>query len=129
MEPTVYLSNEFTDNNDDSASTTGSTKTDGKTVEGEEWFLLTVTYDGQRVKIYHDNELLTQNNYTDGLTFNNEELYLGVDHTLQNYFKGAMDDLRLYTRTLSYEDVGAVSRRTCSKLGISGADQTVSCVL
>ncbi|MDD3173744.1 MAG: LamG domain-containing protein, partial [Herbinix sp.] len=105
-EPIINLSNDFEDISRDPAYITeGSSSTRGKYVEGEEWFLLTVTYDGKRVKIYHDNQLLTQSNYTDGITFNSDELYIGVDGKLDKFFKGAVDDLRIYTKTLSYDEV------------------------
>lgn len=104
--PFAALSNKFEDDNVDPYYVTdGDTNLSGKYVDGEEWFLLTVTYDGKHVKVYHDNELLMQNNYTDGIAFNNEELFIGADHTLEYYFKGAVDDLRLYDRCLSYDDV------------------------
>jgi len=103
-EPIVQLSNVFEDAKS-GYQTEGDSSTRGKYVEGNEWFLLTVTYDGKRVKVYHDNLLLTQSNYTDGITFNNDGLYIGVDGKLQNYFKGAVDDLKIYTKTLSYDEV------------------------
>lgn len=106
-EPIVDLSNVF-ENTDQNVITEGSSATRDKFVEGEEWFLLTITYDGKRVKIYHDNELLTQSNYTNGITFNEDELYIGVDARLQYYFKGMVDDLRLYTTTLSYDEVNVL---------------------
>lgn len=108
-QPEVWLSNEYQDySKDPDVTTEGSSNTSGKYVEAGEWFLLTVTYDGKRTKIYHDNELLNQLNYTDGITFNNDELYIGTDHSLQNMFQGYVDDLRIYTAALSYDDVDAL---------------------
>ncbi len=105
-EPEVTLSNSFQDYNVEPAFITeGSSTTSGKYVEGGEWFLLTVTYDGKRIKIYRDNELLNQLNYTDGITFNNDELYIGVDHSLSYFFEGYVDDLRIYTAALTYDQV------------------------
>lgn len=105
-EVAVELSNAFQDENaEPKIFNQGSSDTSGKYVDGQEWFLLTVTYDGKRVKVYKDNELLMQSNYTDGITFNEEELYIGVDYRLENFFKGAVDDLRLYNICLSYDDV------------------------
>lgn len=103
-EPVVNLSNIYEDSVTGDR-TEGDAGLRGKYVEGNEWFLLTMTYDGNRIKVYHDNLLLTQSNYTEGITFNNEGLYIGVDGRLQNYFKGAVDDLRIYTKTLSYDEV------------------------
>jgi hypothetical protein len=114
-EPIVYLSNDFEhDGEDPYYRTEGSSRTGGKYVEGQEWFLLTVTYDGNRVKIYRDNELLTQNNYTNGITFNNDDLYIGVNGGLEYFFKGSVDDLRIYTKTLSYDDINELYQKGVS---------------
>ncbi|MBP1755244.1 MAG: Ig-like protein [Firmicutes bacterium] len=103
-EVNVNLSNVFMDQNAD-IEIEGSSRTGYKNVEGEEWFLLTATYDGEQVKIYHDNTLLTQSSYSDGITFNEDGLYIGVGAKLDNFFRGSVDDLRLYNTTLSYDDV------------------------
>lgn len=103
-EPEVHLSNAF-ENSSTGFITEGDAYIGGKYVEGGEWFLLTVTYDGKRIKIYHDNELINQMNYTNGITFNNDELYIGADYELKNLFQGYVDDLRIYTAALSYDDV------------------------
>lgn len=106
-EVNVNLSNKFSDQNAD-IEIEGDSRTGYKNVEGEEWFLLTATYDGDQVKIYHDNTLLTQSSYSDGIAFNEEGLYIGADAKLENFFKGSVDDLRLYNTTLSYDDVEAL---------------------
>jgi hypothetical protein len=106
-EPVVNLSNIYEDSKSGDR-TEGDVGLRGKYVEGNEWFLITVTYDGNRVKVYHDNLLLSQINYTAGITYNQEGLYIGVDGRLQNFFKGAVDDLRIYTKTLSYDEVNAL---------------------
>lgn len=100
--PVVRLSNKLVT---PTGETEGEAILDGRYLDGQEWYLMTVTYDGSRIKLYRDNELIHQTNYKDGITYNEEELYIGVDHSLECFFKGAVDDLRMYTRTLSYEDV------------------------
>lgn len=106
-EVNVNLSNYFEDTTAD-ILTEGDSRSGYKNIEGEEWCLLTVTYDGDTVKIYHDNILLAQSNYSEGITFNEEGLYIGVNAKLGAFFKGAVDDLRLYNTTLSYDDVEAL---------------------
>ncbi len=106
-EVNVDLSNYFEDT-EAGITTGGDARAGYKNVEGEEWFLLTVTYDGDQVKIYHDNTLLTQSNYSDGITFNEDGLYIGANSKLGSLFKGSIDDLRLYNTTLSYDDVEAL---------------------
>lgn len=58
------------------------------------------------MKRYEDDELVAQTKYSDGITFNKENLYIGINgQYLNEYFKGALDDLRIYKRTLSYSEV------------------------
>lgn len=105
-EANVRLSNGFRDETVEPYFVTeGVATAEDKYVDGQEWFLYTVTYDGKRIKVYKDNELFMQTNYTKGIAFNDEELYIGVDHYLENFFKGAVDDLRFYNICLSYDDV------------------------
>lgn len=57
--PYIYLSNLFSDTNKETKySTSGKGQLDGSAVEGEDWFLFTVTYDGKTMKAYRNNELL-----------------------------------------------------------------------
>ncbi|MBE5925929.1 MAG: hypothetical protein E7270_03100 [Lachnospiraceae bacterium] len=105
--PSVELSNEYQDSSSE-YSTSGHNYLSDKYADGSEWFLYTLTYDGSRIKIYHNNELINQLNYTDGITKNDMDLYIGTNFDLDDYYKGMMDDLRMYTRTLSYDDVEAL---------------------
>ena len=108
-EPTLILNNNFQDSIAiPNIIQQGTSTTTGKSVEGEEWFLFTVTYDGLQAKIYHNNKVLLQNSDTTGFAFNEEDLYIGVDCTLQKNFKGKIDDLRIYARVLSFSDVDAL---------------------
>ena len=104
----VRLSNEY-ENSLTEYCTTGNTIMCDKTTEGHEWKLITITYDGATIKRYDDNQLVEQKKYSDGITFNNESLYIGVNgNSYDNFFKGALDDLRIYTRTLTYDDIDAL---------------------
>lgn len=103
VEPTLILNNRFQDGS--GINQQGSSTTGGAFAEGDEWFLMTVTYDGSVVKIYIDNQLSSQSNYSNGFAFNEDDLFIGVDSYLKNFFKGELDDLRIYNRALSYNDV------------------------
>lgn len=104
----VRLNNNYQHDNPDYYQS-GSTENIFNCVEGREWFLLTITYDKNVIKVYKDKELLKQVNYTEGVnTYNPHSLFIGVgvsNGEYEKYFKGLMDDLRFYNRPLSYDDV------------------------
>lgn len=85
--------------------TEGSAYIDEAYADGCEWFLYTVTYDGSRLKTYRNNVLAQQTNYTYGMSKNDMNLFIGVDSEFSKFFKGKIDDLRMYTRTFTYDDV------------------------
>ena len=77
---------------------------DSGAIDIRKWFLLTATYDGTEVRLYHNNLLTKRYSVTGvpGATTGN--LYIGMlEGSL--YFKGKMDDLRIYSRALSANEV------------------------
>lgn len=100
------LSNAFID---PTMETEGSATIENQSIDGNQWYLMTYTYDGKVMRIYRNNQLIDSNNYSDGMTFNDQALYIGVNgEYLQDFFKGSLDDLRMYNKTLSYGDVEAL---------------------
>lgn len=77
-------------------------------VDIQKWTLLTATYDGTTVKIYNNNELVKSVLDTSAVTRSSKPLYIGFGNiaTEDCFYNGVMDDLRIYNRPLSYEDVG-----------------------
>ena len=103
----LALSNEFADTNLE-IQTEGNDFMSG-TVDGNEWKLITFTYDGATMSLYSDNELIKQKKYSDGFAFNEDELFIGINGCgMDGLFKGYLDDLRIYNRALSYSDVDAL---------------------
>lgn len=111
--PKICLDNCYSDTRPDpNYETKGSDELSDKYVEGEEWFLLTVTYDATatsgNIKTYIDGKLLQQKNYKSGIAFNYEALYIGTNYEFDKRFQGYLDDLRFYNRTLDYSDIEAL---------------------
>ena len=71
------------------------------------WHHLVVTYDSTNLKLYVDGVLTgTMNN---SQPFVSTSVYYLLGHlTSGGYWKGAIDDLRFYSRTLSQSDVSAL---------------------
>lgn len=102
------ITSEYVNNN--AGINLSESKRVSKGFQGNEWQLITVTYDGRTVKYYCDNELYAQANYTDGYVFNNDDLFIGARSrdNICDYLKGSLDDLRIYKRALSYNEVNTL---------------------
>lgn len=79
---------------------------EGGLVDIRKWFLLTVTYNGSEVKIYNNKQLTKRMSISGIPGVSTGNLFIGMlEGSLYN--KGKMDDLRIYNRALSANEVGA----------------------
>lgn len=70
--------------------------------EVEKWHFYTMTYDGREMKAYMDGKLIFSTPFSKPLLRNTSPLYIGMDEPGKvEYFKGALDDVRIYNVTLS----------------------------
>ena len=74
-------------------------------LESNVWYFATVTYDGQYVKMYLDGELIAQKSVAGVLANTSNNLHIGErpDGTLP--FNGSIDEVRIYNRTLSANEI------------------------
>lgn len=86
--------------------TTGDLHSD-KPVDIQKWTLITSTYDGKSMKIFINDQLVKSQLVSVTLDSSSAPLYIGFGNFMNrdNYFKGIMDDLRIYNKALSYEEV------------------------
>lgn len=80
----------------------------GSPIDIRRWFLLTVTFDGKEARIYENDQLLRKKSVSGAPNATLGDLYIGLDETGNIYFKGNMDDLRIYNRALSAKEVAAL---------------------
>ena len=76
-----------------------------------QWYLLTTSYDYEAGKIsyYVNGDLIFEGTYNHLIDTSNEALYLGSDYPgACEYFTGLMDEVRIYNRALSQEEVTAL---------------------
>lgn len=84
------------------------------------WYFYAYVYDGSKVKVYLDGEFVFEYNYSLALEPNSMPMEIGRDLPgAIEYFNGAMDDLRLYNRALSdnelsqlYNDISGVTQQS-----------------
>lgn len=80
---------------------------EGKTMDIRKWFMLTVTYNGSEVKMYHNNELVKKQSVTGSAAATVGKLYIGMlEGSL--FYKGKMDELRIYNRAISASEVSTL---------------------
>jgi hypothetical protein len=74
-----------------------------------EWYLLTVTWDGADIDYYINGELKDTKEWVGTLPNSNSKLLIGSDPPgVTEYFRGVMDDLRIYDRALSEDEIKAL---------------------
>ncbi len=78
-----------------------------KQVDLQKWSMLTFTYDGSTMSIYIDKDLVKREPITTSLIKSSQPLYIGFGHfmTVDNYFKGILDDMKIYNTALNYAEV------------------------
>ena len=106
----------------------GEATSDASYANGSQWFLYTITYDGSLLKTYFNQKLMKQTQYTDGIAINPYDLYIGCRSDLSNYYKGKLDDLRLYGRSLSVAEITALyqSGATANPQAVNPAKELVA---
>jgi Bacterial Ig-like domain (group 2). len=92
----------------DDGNTSGDDVDTDKQVDIQKWTLLTATFDGRTIRIYENNELLKSEDITQVELYNSSgKLYIGYSNfmTKEQHFTGVMDDLRIYNKALSPDEV------------------------
>ncbi len=92
------------------------------------WRLVTAVYDGTNRYMYFDGVLASSTPTTGAIgTSGTNSAYIGSNGGGGEWFKGAIDDLRVYSRALSASEVealystGAVTRKTANNTDLFGS--------
>ncbi len=74
-----------------------------------QWIHLALVVEGTTLQYYYNGTWVTNHTYEENdVLFN--EFMVGVSRNNTNYFDGAIDDLRVYTKTLTEEEIQLVMR-------------------
>lgn len=95
------------------------------------WYLLTYTYDGKYARLYADCDLLAETSLPHYQFTNEYDIYLGHlnDWQYPYWFNGIMDELRIYNRCLSAEEITALclkSNTVVSEIPVADFSYTIS---
>ena len=87
--------------------------TDPDSLYDDFWHLLTFTWDNEELKLYlDDNPANYITNTTNGAQISNWDLHIGrrayASSTNWKYFKGYIDDIRIYKRVLTEDEIQAL---------------------
>jgi hypothetical protein len=69
------------------------------------WYNLTVTYDQEKVKFYVNGKLQGQKIITGKINSSSEEIFIAKHCKFDYYYNGSIDNLQIYDRSLSVEEV------------------------
>jgi hypothetical protein len=74
-------------------------------LESNKWYLITATCDGTTAKLYINGALIGSAAFTGSISNNTSTLYIGRDQSGNNKFNGSIDDVRMYKRALSENEI------------------------
>jgi large repetitive protein len=84
-----------------------------RSVNDGQWHHLAGVYDGQRIALYVDGKLEDSVAAAGSVALNTEPVWLGNDSAARGeYFRGWLDDVRLYDRGLTEAEIQALQRIT-----------------
>lgn len=88
------------------------------TVEEKQWVHLAIAFDGQTIRVYRDGLLNSTTSQTLKPDIKGVPLWLGRCQGLGlEYFKGLLDEVRIYKRPLTTEEVFALYKNEAEKRG------------
>ncbi|KAI0209107.1 hypothetical protein LSAT2_006170 [Lamellibrachia satsuma] len=93
--------------------TSGNTGVGNVAVTQSKWHHVALVYNGAKLKIYQDGVLKKITTLTGSIVDTDCSLYIGFmgSDNVKGYFEGYIDDLRVYTRTLSLSEVKTLAKR------------------
>jgi len=74
-------------------------------IDEDKWYHVVFTSDGTNHKLYINGSLENSTNCDAPIESNSNQLTIGTNSTKTNYFIGIIDDLRIYNRVLSEEEI------------------------
>lgn len=93
-----------------------------------EWTMLTATLEGANVTLYMNGQVAGTGTSVSTLPIDPIPLYLGSGNAEDAFFLGAMDDVQIFNRALSAEEIGALANQgnfnSSEILGVELAEQT-----
>jgi glucose/arabinose dehydrogenase/PKD repeat protein len=77
----------------------------GSVVPLSQWSYLTVVFNGSQVQFYLNGTLVSTKPMSANITARGNSLYIGADVAPSQFYKGLLDDVRIYNRVLTQTEV------------------------
>jgi len=77
----------------------------GSALALNQWSYLAVIFDGLQVKFYLNGVLVTTASLPASITARSNPFRLGADNNTQQFFKGSLDEVRIYNRALTAQEI------------------------
>lgn len=74
-------------------------------IEVNKWAHIVLRYDGSDISIFVNGSLKNSTPRTGDITYSNMDLFIGTTAQNTNFAKGVIDDIRIYDRALSDEEI------------------------
>ncbi len=79
--------------------------TRNKQYNSGEWYYVTTTYDGDKTKLYLNGEFVGESKQKRGVLAFSGPVYIGAEGGTHFFFKGIIDELKIYDKVLSAEEI------------------------
>jgi hypothetical protein len=81
------------------------TALNGTTLPFNQWSYLAITFDGSQVRTYVNGALVNTQALPASITARGNSMNIGADASTQQFYKGTLDDLRIYSRVLTQTEI------------------------
>ena len=87
-----------------------------KTTTTNAWVMLTFTYDGSNINTYINGVLEASNSFSGNIGYNAGSLYIGYNGLAGQYFNGKIDDITIYNRAISQNEITNMYNNTTTSI-------------
>lgn len=98
----------------------------GKNLKDDKWHHLAGVWDGKKIFLYTDGVLVMSVDCSGSLGTNTKSVFIGSRNGTERFLQGAVDEVRLYNRALSEEEVKK-DMNTFGKISVSPLMNLATC--
>ena len=117
--PARKIFSQFGNNNNSSV-------TSQNILQANNWHFVALTYNGSNIILYINGIQDSSIPYTGSIGISSYDLTIGINsQNLQDWFKGKIDDIRIYNRAITSQEVDCLYTGLCNPLSVSLSQDSV----
>ena len=93
----------------------------GSALALNQWSHLAVVFNGSQAQFYVNGTLVSTKPLTASITARGKPVRIGADATTRQFFRGVLDNLRIYNRTLTASEIQSDMNTAVGQAGTLGA--------